>query len=161
MLEAWNKLRSWGGESSMSSSDSAGAMAAPTPAPNLKGGSCVSGSLTYWATVFVEKNLADLSKEGRAIAGLFRSRSDCSELCVCEESDVITGGELMVSSVVVSVSGVGTTSLDLVYGILCGRGEMSIASLPYPGEEDGIGGVVTPPHRTGGVVAPSGSSFSQ
>jgi hypothetical protein len=39
-------------------------------------------------------------------------------------------------------------------GTLWGRGEMSIESAPHAGEDDGIGGVVTPSQRTG-VVAPS------
>jgi hypothetical protein len=40
-------------------------------------------------------------------------------------------------------------------GALWGRGDISIGSGPYPGDEEGIGGVVTPSHRSGGVVIPS------
>lgn len=40
-------------------------------------------------------------------------------------------------------------------GALWGRGEMSIESGTKQGDDEGIGGVVTPSHRTGGVVAPS------
>lgn len=55
-------------------------------------------------------------------------------------------------------SGVGDTMLICARrenGALCGSGEMSIDSLPNPGEEDSIGGVVTPSHLIGGVVTPS------
>lgn len=84
-----------------------------------------------------------------------------SDDCISEESEVITGGELMVSSKVVSVSGVGRISLVRTYGSLCGSGDMSIESLPNAGEEDGTGGVVTPSHRIGGVVAPSSQYISR
>jgi hypothetical protein len=40
-------------------------------------------------------------------------------------------------------------------GALWGRGEMSIESGAKPGDEEGIGGVVTPSHRTGVVKVPS------
>jgi hypothetical protein len=125
--------------------------------------------------VLVEKNLADLSKDGRGRAGFrllltvsmgqvgwgISTYSCCgpSEDCVVEESEVITGGELIASSSVVSVSGV--ISLARVKGSLCGSGEISIESFPNAGDEDGIGGVVTPCHLTGGVLAPSvGAWFS-
>lgn len=40
--------------------------------------------------------------------------------------------------------GVGeVTSIWLQKGALCGRGDMSISSLSWPGEDDGRGGVVT------------------
>lgn len=55
-------------------------------------------------------------------------------------------------------SGVGLCKVTLVTmekGALCGRGEMSIASTPYAGDEEGIGGVVPPSQRRGGVVVPS------
>lgn len=70
-------------------------------------------------------------------------------------SDVIAGGELIAASSVISTGGVGIISVARVNGGLCGSGDMSIVSWPYPGEDDGIGGVVTPSHRIGGVVAPS------
>lgn len=54
-------------------------------------------------------------------------------------------------------SGVGDcTVVTMEKGALCGSGEISIASMPYAGEEEGIGGVVPPSHRRGGVVVPSG-----
>jgi hypothetical protein len=37
---------------------------------------------------------------------------------------------------------------------------MSIASWPNPGEDEGMGGVVTPSHRTGGVVLPATCAMS-
>ena len=40
-------------------------------------------------------------------------------------------------------------------GALCGSGEMSIESGTKLGDDEGIGGVVTPSHRTGGVLVPS------
>lgn len=40
-------------------------------------------------------------------------------------------------------------------GALWGRGEMSIESGMQQGDEEGIGGVVTPSHRIGGVLVPS------
>jgi hypothetical protein len=40
-------------------------------------------------------------------------------------------------------------------GALWGSGEMSIESGPKLGDDEGIGGVVTPSHRNGGVVVPS------
>lgn len=67
----------------------------------------------------------------------------------------------MSSSVEDFISGVGEAkgkgrSLDKkLKGALCGRGEMSMESGTQQGEDDGIGGVVTPSHRTGGVVVPS------
>jgi hypothetical protein len=38
-------------------------------------------------------------------------------------------------------------------GALCGSGEMSMESGAKPGDEEGIGGVVTPSHLVNGVVA--------
>lgn len=68
----------------------------------------------------------------------------------------MTGGELIASSTVDCVSGVGTRVAAVrTKGALCGSGDMSIMSPPNPGEDDGTGGVVTPSHRIGGVVAPS------
>ena len=46
-------------------------------------------------------------------------------------------------------------------GALWGRGEMSMESGPNPGDDEGIGGVVTPSHRIGGVVVPSASDKYQ
>jgi hypothetical protein len=43
-------------------------------------------------------------------------------------------------------------SLMKLKGALCGRGEMSMESGAKPGEEEGIGGVVTPSHLVNGVV---------
>jgi len=40
-------------------------------------------------------------------------------------------------------------------GALWGRGEMSIASWLKPGDDDSMGGVVTPSTLMGGVIAPS------
>jgi hypothetical protein len=40
-------------------------------------------------------------------------------------------------------------------GALWGRGEISIESGTKHGDDEGIGGVVTPSHLTGGVVVPS------
>ena len=42
--------------------------------------------------------------------------------------------------------------VKLLYGALCGRGDISMESGTKHGEESGIGGVVTPSHLTGGVV---------
>lgn len=69
-------------------------------------------------------------------------------------------GESMSSSVSGVISGEGDgrgsdRSLKKLKGALCGRGEMSMESGTKPGEEEGIGGVVTPSHLTGGVMAPS------
>lgn len=71
-------------------------------------------------------------------------------------------GESMSSSVSGVISGEGDgrgrgsdRSLRKLKGALCGRGEMSIESGTKPGEEEGMGGVVTPSHLTGGVMAPS------
>ena len=70
-------------------------------------------------------------------------------------------GESMSSSVEGVASGVGEASgnarsLDRkLKGALCGRGEMSIESGWQQGEDEGIGGVVTPSQRMGGVVVPS------
>lgn len=47
------------------------------------------------------------------------------------------------------------TSVMKENGALWGRGEMSMESGPKPGDDEGIGGVVTPSHRIGGVVVPS------
>lgn len=43
-------------------------------------------------------------------------------------------------------------SLMKLKGALWGRGEMSMESGAKPGEDEGIGGVVTPSHRANGVV---------
>ena len=62
------------------------------------------------------------------------------------------------------VSGVGEGMLTSVMkenGALWGRGEMSMESGPKPGDDEGIGGVVTPSHRIGGVVVPSASDKYQ
>lgn len=70
----------------------------------------------------------------------------------------------MSSSVAGAVSGLGEgseISVIKLKGALCGRGEMSIESGMKLGEDEGIGGVVTPSQRTGGVVAPSASDFYQ
>lgn len=70
-------------------------------------------------------------------------------------------GESISSSSVLGVTsgdgdGSGTErSLRKLKGALCGRGEMSMESGTKQGDEEGIGGVVTPSHRTGGVVAPA------
>ena len=69
-------------------------------------------------------------------------------------------GESISSSVAGLTSGDGDgsgreRSLRKLKGALWGRGEMSIESGTKLGDEEGIGGVVTPSHLTGGVVAPS------
>lgn len=70
-------------------------------------------------------------------------------------------GESISSSLDGVVSGVGEAkgngrSLDRkLKGALCGSGEISMESGTQQGDEEGIGGVVTPSHRTGGVVVPS------
>jgi hypothetical protein len=69
-------------------------------------------------------------------------------------------GESISSSVLGVTSGDGDgsvreRSLRKLKGALCGRGEMSMESGTKHGDESGIGGVVTPSHRTGGVVAPA------
>ena len=75
-------------------------------------------------------------------------------------------GESMSSSLEGAVSGVGEAngngrSLERkLKGALCGRGEMSMESGAKQGDEEGIGGVVTPSHRTGGVVVPSACDVS-
>lgn len=71
-------------------------------------------------------------------------------------------GDSMSSSAVLGVgSGVGEArgarSLRKLKGALCGRGEMSIESGTKHGEDDGIGGVVTPSHLKSGVLVPSAS----
>jgi hypothetical protein len=43
-------------------------------------------------------------------------------------------------------------SLMKLKGALWGRGDMSMESGAKPGEDEGIGGVVTPSHRANGVV---------
>jgi hypothetical protein len=70
-------------------------------------------------------------------------------------------GESMSSSSVLGVtSGDGDgngmeRSLRKLKGALWGRGEMSMESGTKQGDEEGMGGVVTPSHRSGVVVAPS------
>lgn len=69
-------------------------------------------------------------------------------------------GDSMSSSVLGVISGDGEGNgterlLRKLNGALCGSGEMSIESGTKQGEDEGIGGVVTPSHLTGGVVAPS------
>jgi hypothetical protein len=69
-------------------------------------------------------------------------------------------GESMSSSVLGVTSGDGDgkgteRSLRKLKGALCGRGEMSMESGTKQGDDEGIGGVVTPSHLTGGVVASS------
>lgn len=71
-------------------------------------------------------------------------------------------GESMSSSLSGVISGEGDgrgtgsdRSLRKLKGALCGRGEMSMESGTKPGDEEGIGGVVTPSHLNGGVTAPS------
>jgi hypothetical protein len=69
-------------------------------------------------------------------------------------------GESISSSVLGVISGDGDgsvtqRSLRKLKGALWGRGEMSIESGTKHGDESGMGGVVTPSHRTGGVVAPA------
>jgi len=68
-------------------------------------------------------------------------------------------GESISSSVLGVTSGdgdgSGTERSLKLKGALCGRGEMSMESGTKQGDESGIGGVVTPSHLTGGVVAPS------
>jgi hypothetical protein len=44
---------------------------------------------------------------------------------------------------------------------LWGRGEMSMESPASPGDDDRMGGVVTPSQEAGGVVAPSVSQISE
>lgn len=59
------------------------------------------------------------------------------------------------------VSGVGDwsgRSVTKLKGALWGRGEMSMESGTKQGDDEGIGGVVTPSHLTGGVVVPSAST---
>jgi hypothetical protein len=80
----------------------------------------------------------------------------------------ISRGEIISSSVEGVVSGVGEAKgmgrcLDRkLKGALCGRGEMSIESGAQQGDDEGIGGVVTPSHRTGGVVVSSvGGQYQQ
>lgn len=51
-------------------------------------------------------------------------------------------------------------SLRKLKGALWGRGEMSIESGTKQGDDEGIGGVVTPSHLTGGVVAPAAEHVS-
>jgi hypothetical protein len=51
-------------------------------------------------------------------------------------------------------------SLRKLKGALWGRGEMSIESGMKLGDEEGIGGVVTPSHRTGVLVAPSAGTLA-
>jgi len=69
-------------------------------------------------------------------------------------------GESISSSVLGVVSGEGEgngmgRSVRKLKGALWGRGEMSMVSGTKQGDDEGIGGVVTPSHLTGGVVAPS------
>lgn len=68
-------------------------------------------------------------------------------------------GESMSSLVDSVASGVGEGSSRSVVrklkGALWGSGEMSIESGAKQGDDEGIGGVVTPSQRTGGVVVPS------
>jgi hypothetical protein len=69
-------------------------------------------------------------------------------------------GESISSSVLGVTSGDGDGNvrerwLRKLKGALCGRGEMSMESGTKQGDESGMGGVVTPSHRTGGVVAPA------
>jgi hypothetical protein len=66
-------------------------------------------------------------------------------------------GESISSSVLGVTSGDGDgsgteRSVRKLKGALWGRGEMSIESGTKQGDEDGIGGVVTPSQRTGVVV---------
>lgn len=60
-----------------------------------------------------------------------------------------------VTSGVGEANGNGRSVERKLKGALWGRGEMSIESGMQQGDEEGIGGVVTPSHRTGGVVFPS------
>lgn len=57
------------------------------------------------------------------------------------------------SAGVQSGEGDGSVTRATKQGALCGRGEMSIASMP--GEDEGIGGVVAPSYSTGGVTSKS------
>jgi hypothetical protein len=71
-------------------------------------------------------------------------------------------GESISSSVLGVGSGEGDGSgMDRSFrklkGALWGRGEMSIESGTKQGDEEGIGGVVTPSHLTDGVLVPSAS----
>jgi hypothetical protein len=50
--------------------------------------------------------------------------------------------------------------VKLLYGALCGSGEISMESGTKHGEESGIGGVVTPLHLTGGVVTSAAGRVS-
>jgi hypothetical protein len=72
-------------------------------------------------------------------------------------------GESISSSVLGVISGDGDgngmeRSSRKLNGALWGRGEMSMESGTKQGDEEGIGGVVTPSHRTDGVVAPSAAA---
>lgn len=72
----------------------------------------------------------------------------------------ISHGESISSSVLGVVSGDGDgsgigVSFKKLKGALWGRGEISIVSGTKQGDDDSIGGVVTPSHAIGGVVAPS------
>lgn len=76
----------------------------------------------------------------------------------------VSSGESISSSVLGVISGDGDgsgrdnctgRSLEKPKGALWGSGEMSMESGTKHGEDEGIGGVVTPSHRMGGVVAPS------
>ena len=73
-------------------------------------------------------------------------------------------GESISSSVPGVISGEGEGEgngrerlLRKLKGALWGRGEISMESGAKHGDEDGIGGVVTPSHRTHGVVVASAS----
>lgn len=70
------------------------------------------------------------------------------------------GDSMSSSSAAGVVSGVGEgsgRSVTKLKGALWGRGEMSMESGTKLGDEEGIGGVVTPSQRIGGVVVPSAS----
>lgn len=74
-------------------------------------------------------------------------------------------GESMSSSVAAVVSGEGDSSgrvrsLAKLKGALWGRGEISMESGGKQGDDEGIGGVVTPSHLTGGVMVPSTSELA-
>lgn len=60
------ELRCGFGESSTSSSDNDFTTCDSTPAPNLNGGNWSFGPRASWTTLFVEKNLDDFVRDGRA-----------------------------------------------------------------------------------------------
>jgi hypothetical protein len=134
------------------------------PAPNLKAGRGLL-SCALKDTVLVEKFLVRES-DGLSRIDFLRSVADTGRGTSSMEAGNWGGvgrshGESISSSSVLGVaSGDGDgngaeRSLRKLNGALWGRGEMSMESGTKQGEEERIGGVVTPSHLTGGVVAPS------